>query len=219
MIFRVAKGDSQLTSSSSRIFGASCLVSAQCAPNRYCWPVWLIGTKSLKNGNLDFGSHLNHSILFHGYFEESPDFGWKRRTDWLHRFQSLNSGWSWSVIPFVVMTPLLPHVKAEREEKSECKTWKYFVQYMWEHRVTKNVCCDQRCMHSSASIDGRDQWMDLKKQIRSICWSVTHCFCTDKSEMHRGPLRNGGGEVVGVVPTKFHPNWIKIVKVCFWSGF
>ena len=82
MIFRVAKGDSQLTSSSSRIFGASCLVSAQCAPNRYCWPVWLIGTKSLKNGNLDFGSHLNHSILFHGYFEESPDFGWKRRTDW-----------------------------------------------------------------------------------------------------------------------------------------
>ena len=30
--------------------------------------------------------------------------------------------------------------------------------------------------------------------------------------------RNGGGKVVGVVPTKFHPNWMKIAKVCFWGG-
>ena len=40
-----------------------------------------------------------------------------------------------------------------------------------------------------------------------------------KSKKHWGPRRNGGGKVVGVVPTKFHPNQNKIVKVCFWGGF
>ena len=40
-----------------------------------------------------------------------------------------------------------------------------------------------------------------------------------KSEKHWGPRRNGGGKVVGVVPTKYHPNQIKIAKVCFWGGF
>ena len=40
-----------------------------------------------------------------------------------------------------------------------------------------------------------------------------------KSEKHWGPRRNGGGNVVGAVPTKFHPNLIKIAKVCFWGGF
>ena len=29
----------------------------------------------------------------------------------------------------------------------------------------------------------------------------------------------GGVKVFGVVPTKFHPNRIKIAKVCFWGGF
>ena len=29
----------------------------------------------------------------------------------------------------------------------------------------------------------------------------------------------GGEKVVGLVPTKFHPNRIKIAKVCFWGGF
>ena len=25
--------------------------------------------------------------------------------------------------------------------------------------------------------------------------------------------------MVRVVPTKFHPNWLKIVKICFWGGW
>ena len=41
----------------------------------------------------------------------------------------------------------------------------------------------------------------------------------EKSEKHWGPRRNRGGKVVGVVPTKFHPNQTRIIKVCYWSGF
>ena len=40
-----------------------------------------------------------------------------------------------------------------------------------------------------------------------------------KSVKHWGPRRNGGGKVVGVVPTKFYSNWIKITKACYWGGF
>ena len=39
-----------------------------------------------------------------------------------------------------------------------------------------------------------------------------------KSEKHWGPRWNGVVKVVGVVPTKFHPNRTKMAKVCFWGG-
>ena len=40
-----------------------------------------------------------------------------------------------------------------------------------------------------------------------------------KSQKHWGPQRNGGREMVSVVPIESHPYRIKIAKVCFWGGF
>ena len=42
-------------------------------------------------------------------------------------------------------------------------------------------------------------------------------MCLLKTKRMHGEVREGetGGKVVGVVPTKFHQNYIKIAKVCF----
>ena len=57
-------------------------------------------------------------------------------------------------------------------------------------------------------------WIIYEIHIDRTCM-----FRHKKSVKHWGLQRNGGGKVVGVVPTKNHLNRIKIAKVCFWGGF
>ena len=78
---------------------------------------------------------------------------------------------------------------------------------------------DQKSRQSSTRAAKAANRVDILEITGSCNARCKVRFKREKSEKHWGPRRNGGGKVVGVVPTKIHPNQIKIAKVCFWGGF